>query len=173
MLNNKELLYVVDEFDVAVKPEPRHKVFKDKLWRRTVHIWIVNDKKQVLCQKRSIHKDMSPGKWEPAVTGHIGPEDNYFTGAARELFEETGLEIAPSDLNLFKIYKDHEFREYRGIFYYKWNGEIHEIKSEKEEVDEVKLLNLPTLKSYLLYKKHDSWIRPGYEKEILSHLDKK
>src|SRR6266404_3404743 len=152
---------------MPMKPEPRHKVFKNGLWRRTAHVWIINNKKQILCQRRSLKKDMSPGKWEPYAGGHVGPEDSYFSGAARELFEETGIEVSPDKLNLFKIYKDHEFKEYRGIFYYKWNGKIHEIVSEEAEVDEVKFMSLNTLKKYLLYQKSENWIAPGYEKEIL------
>ncbi len=171
MINTEELLFVVDEFDTPIKPEPRNKVFEKGLWRRTAHVWIINDKKQILCQRRSLLKDSSPGMWEPAIAGHISPDDNYFTGAVRELFEETGIEIAPSDLNLFKIYKDHKFKEYRGIFYYKWNGEIHEIKSEEEEVDQVKFVNLDTLKKYIVYQKHSKWFNSGYEKELLSHLN--
>src|SRR5258708_529058 len=172
MINTEELLFVVDEFDTPLKPEPRHKVFKKGLWRRTAHVWIINDKKQILCQKRSLQKDSSPGMWETAVVGHISPGDNYFTGAVRELFEETGIEVSPNDLNLFKIYKDHKFKEYRGIFFYKWNGKLHEIKSEKEEVDEVKFVNLDTLKKYVLYQKHSKYFYSGYEKELLSHLSK-
>ena len=172
MINKEELLFVVDEFDIPQKPQPRHHVFKKGLWRRTAHVWIINDKKQILCQRRSLLKDSSPGMWEPTVAGHIGPNDNYFTGAVRELFEETGIKISPTDLNLFKIYKDHNRREYRGIFYYKWNGKIHEIISEEEEVDEVKFMNIKTLKKYLLYQKHEKWISPGYEKELLFHLTK-
>ncbi len=172
MINTEELLFVVDEFDTPMKPEPRHKVFKKGLWRRTAHVWIVNDKKQILCQRRSLQKDSSPGMWEPAVAGHISPEDNYFTGAIRELFEETGIEASLNDLNLFKIYKDHRFKEYRGIFYLKWNGKLQEIKSEGEEVDQVKFVKLETLKKYIVYQKHPKWFNSGYEKEILSHLNK-
>lgn len=170
MINTKELLFVVDEFDTPLKPQTRHKAMKYGLWRRTAHVWIINDKKQILCQRRSLLKDSSPGMWEPAVAGHIGADDNYFTGAARELYEETGIEVEPQELNLFKIYKDHRFKEYRGIFYYKWNGELHEIVSEEEEVDQVKFVNLNTLKKYIVYQKHPNWFNSGYEKELLSLL---
>ena len=124
MINTEELLFVVDEFDMPLKPKTRKQVFKEGLWRRTAHVWVINDQKQLLCQRRSMLKDLGPGLWEPAVAGHIGPTDNYFTGATRELFEETGIEVNPTDLNLFKIYRDPRFKEYRGIFYYKWNGKI-------------------------------------------------
>ena len=172
MINSQELLCVVNEYDVPITPLPRHVVFKKKLWRRTVHVWIVNDNKQILCQRRSVLKDSSPGMWEPAVAGHISPDDNYFSGAVREVQEETGLPISLGDLNLFKIYKDHKFREYRGIFYCKWNGGLHEVKSEIEEVDKVKFVNISTLKKYLLYQKSPLWCYSGYEKELLLFLNK-
>lgn len=170
MINSDELLYVVDEFDEKLTPQPRHKVFKKGLWRRTAHVWIFNDKKQILCQRRSLKKDMSPGMWEPSVAGHLGPDDNYFTGAIREAYEETGLSINPKDLHLLKIYKDHERKEYRGIFYCNLNIKTHEIKIEEDEVEEVKLVHLKTLKNNLLYKKSDAWISHGYEREMFTAL---
>lgn len=170
MINTEELLYVVDEFDTPQTPMPRHKVFKKGLWRRTVHVWIINDKNEILCQRRSLKKDMSPGMWESYAGGHVGPDDdNYFIGAARELFEETGIEVEPSDLNLIKIYKADEFKEYRGIFVYKWGGKVHELKSEEDEVDEVKFIDVKTLKKHLVDNKDSNWCLPGYEEEMFNN----
>jgi isopentenyldiphosphate isomerase len=170
MINSKELLFVVDEFDVPLEPRPRHETLKKGYWHRTAHVWVMNDLRQILCQKRSMLKDMAPGKWEPAVTGHIGPGDDYFTGAIKEVREETGLPLTREDLNLIKIYKDYEMREFRGIFTVNWNGSIDEVISEKEEVDAVKWVSITTLKNYLLYQKSAPWVKPGYEKEMLSIL---
>lgn len=169
MVNKDELLCIVDEHDTPIKPVPRHEAFKKGLWRRTTHVWIVNDKNQVLCQKRSQKKDVSPGMWEATVAGHLSPGDNYFTGAVREVREETGLPIETYHLNLLKIYKDHKFREYRGIFYCKFNVNPKEMIIEEDEVEEVKFINLKTVKRHM--KKSDSWISPGYEKEMFSILN--
>lgn len=170
MINSNELLYVVDQYDTPLAPMPRHEVIKNGHWRRTVHVWIINDKKQLLVQKRSLKKDMSPGKWEPGVAGHLGPDDNYFTGAVREVREETGLPIEVTDLNLVKIYQDHKSKEYRGVFFCKWNTDLNDLQIEEDEVAEVKLLKLDTLKKYMLHQKSDAWIYPGYEREMLSAL---
>ena len=102
MVNSNELLYVVDEFDVKIDPQPRHKVFKEGLWRRTTHVWIINKKKSLCNGDRT--KTHSPGLWE-LCPGHMGPDDNYYTGAVREVWEETGLSINPSDLKLLKSIK--------------------------------------------------------------------
>lgn len=171
MIDTNELLYVVDEYDMPLEPKPRHETIKNGYWHRAVHVWIVNHKKEVLCQKRSLKKDISPGKWEAAIGGHIGPADNYFTGAVREVREETGLPVTPEDLSLVKIYKDHRFKEYRGIFYCRLDVDLHHIKKEEEEVDEVKLIHMRTLKKHLLNQKSDDWITQGYEHEVFSIIN--
>ncbi|HTK03713.1 MAG TPA: NUDIX domain-containing protein [Alphaproteobacteria bacterium] len=170
MINNNELLYIVDEHDVPVTPVSRQEAFKKGLWRRTAHVWIINSKNQILCQKRSLKKDNSPGMWEPAVAGHLSPGDNYFTGAVREVREETGIPIETHHLNLLKIYKDRKYREYRGIFYCNWEVDANQIKIEEDEVETVKFINLKTVKNYILYQKHEMWVSPEYAKEMFSVL---
>ena len=171
MVNSDELLYVVDEFNEKLTPQPRHKVFKKGLWRRTTHVWIFDQKGRVLCQRRSLKKTVGAGLWETSVAGHIGPDDNYFTGAVREVKEETGIEIDPKDLKLHKIYKDDSRKEFIGVFYHQVDIKEHDIKMEEDEVDQVKLMNAKTLKNNILYKKSDYWITYGYEKEIFALLD--
>ncbi len=171
MVNNQELLYVVDEFDTPLAPMTRKEVMEQGHWRRTAHVWIINSKNEVLCQRRSMKKDMAPGKWEASVAGHLSPEDNYFTGAAREVNEETGLPIKAQHLELIKIYKDHEFREYRGIFLCKWDAEKHEIISEEDEVSAVKFVKISTLKKYLSGKDNTNWVKPSYVKDVFSVLN--
>lgn len=170
MVNKTELLFVVDEYDSPVIPRPRHETHEKNLWHRTAHIWIVNDKKQLLCQKRSAMKDQFPDLWEPFIGGHIGPGDDYFAGAVKEVQEETGIPIEKQQLNLVKIYKDHETYEFRGVFYYRWNGKLDELISEKEEVDEVQWVDIAVLKKYLLNSESVHWCKTGYEKEILTIL---
>lgn len=171
LVNKNELLFVVDEHDMPLKPMPRHLAIKKGHWRRTVHVWIINDKKQIVCQQRSLKKDTGAGLWEPTVAGHIGPDDNYFTGAVREVREETGLPISTEDLNLVKIYKDHDRREYRGIFYCKISDLAHHhITREEDEVEQVKLLHVKTVRKYMKANP-DNWTKPGYEREMFSVLN--
>jgi len=171
MVNSEELLYVVDEFNEKIKPQPRHKVFKKGLWKRTTHVWIFDKKGRVLCQKRSLKKTVGPGLWESSVAGHIGPEDNYFTGAVREVKEETGIDINPKELKLHKIYKDFDRREFVGVFYYQLDIEEDKIMMEEDEVEEVKLISREKLEKHIIHKKSDCWIKYGYEKEIFALLN--
>jgi isopentenyldiphosphate isomerase len=171
MINSQELLYCVDEFDCAIAPMPRDVVHRQGHWRRTAHVWVINHKGELLCQQRSMKKDLSPGKWEPAVAGHIGPEDNYFTGAVREVREETGLSVNPEDLELVKIYKDHDTREFRGVFYWKCEAEHHHVAKEDDEVEDYKFIPLTDLQKELSESSKDKWITHGYEEEIFKVLE--
>lgn len=170
MVNKNELLSVVDEFDTLQKPVKRHIAKKSGLWFRAVHVWIVNHEGKILVQKRSLKKDQGPGLWEPVVAGHITHGDDYFSGAVREVYEETGLLIKKEDLNLHKIYKTTNFREYRAVFYCKLRAEVSDIKLEEDEVDQVKFLQINTLKKYLLKGDENKWIMPEYQKEMFSLL---
>jgi isopentenyldiphosphate isomerase len=172
MVNNNELLCIVDKFDNPLEPMPRHEAFKKGHYRRTAHVWIRNSKNQILCQKRSMKKDQSPGMWEPAVAGHIGPDDNYFTGAIRELHEETGLkDITAEHLTLVKIYRDDNRLEYCAVFYCDWDVEEHHVTIEEDEVERVKLIYTPTLKRHLLYGNSNKWVKPQYAREMFSVLN--
>ncbi len=64
MINNKELLFVVDENNQPQQPLPRNVVHKNSLWHRTAAVWVINRNGKILCQKRSLKKDVKPGMWE-------------------------------------------------------------------------------------------------------------
>lgn len=170
MIDTAELLYIVDENNVALAPCTRKETRANGYWCRTVHVWIINNKKELLCQKRSALKDLDPGNWETFVGGHICAGDEYITAAVKEVSEETGIVMEKDKLKLVKIYKDPVSRQFRGIYYYKWNGSSEEIISEADEVDEVKWLHLDQVHTYLITEKHPRWYKPGYEEEILPIL---
>lgn len=171
MVNSDELLYVVDEFNEKLKPQPRHKVFKKGLWRRTTHVWIFDKTGRILCQRRSLKKTVGAGLWESSVAGHIGPNDNYFTGAVREVKEETGIVIDPKELKLHKIYKDFDRKEFIGVFYHQLDIDEATIKIEEDEVEEIKLFDKNTLKQQIIHNKSDFWIKYGYENEMFALLN--
>ncbi len=169
MIIKEELLFTVDEFNNPINPKPRKMVHMNGLWHRTSHIWIVNKKKQVLCQKRSLLKDMNPGKWESFFGGHLAPKQNYIDGALIELNEELGIEVAKEDLHFLLINKSNSDKEFQGVFYIEWNGNINDLTLEKEEIDQVKWFDAGELKQRLS-KKGNNWTNWGYEKKMLKNI---
>lgn len=57
-----------------------------------VHLHVVNSKGDIYLQKRSLHKDIQPGKWDTAVGGHVDYGEDVMTALFRESREELGLE---------------------------------------------------------------------------------
>src|SRR3972149_9795928 len=108
MINDQELLFVVDENNKPLKPLPRRVVHSQGIWHRTSHIWVINVKKELLCQKRSMKVDRYPGFWEPRFGGHLAPDEDYLVGAVKEIGEELGVKVAPKRVVFFKVYKSEE-----------------------------------------------------------------
>ena len=121
MINNRELIFVVDENNNPVKPQIRSFVHKNNLWHRTTGIWVINRKKQILCQKRSLQKDQNPGFWEAYFGGHLGSNETDVHNAKIELGEELGIKVLEKDFVFYKVCKSDkpthkEFNHIFGVF---------------------------------------------------------
>lgn len=96
--NSEEYFDVLDEHGNKTGIiKPRSAVHRDGDWHRAVHIWIVNDKGEILLQRRAPDKDTHPNFWDISVGGHLQTGDDPLTGAVREVKEEIGLDIPPAD----------------------------------------------------------------------------
>lgn len=62
-----------------------------KLLHPVVHLHITNPGNEIFLQKRSMKKDLLPGKWDTAVGGHIGINEKIEEALKRETFEELGI----------------------------------------------------------------------------------
>ncbi len=173
MINRSELLFVVDENNIPTEPKPRHEVHRDGYWHRTAHIWIINSHSEILCQKRSLLKDMNPGKWEPFFGGHMAPDEAYITNARNELEEELGIQALEEDIHQFTIFKDLQGKEFQGVHYLFWNGKVAELTLEKDEVEEVKWVSIESLYEVIIKTQDKNWSIMGYEKELLEYLKQK
>lgn len=172
MINKDELIFVVDEDNNPVDPLPRHEVHKRGLWHRTTGVWVVNDKRQVLCQKRSLKKDQKPGFWEAFLGGHLAPGEEYADNAVAETTEEIGVKINYDDLKQFKILKSDSgtHKEFQGIFGIKLNNKIEDFPFEVEEIDKLEWVSFKKLSKILLRDKESKWVRKPWDGEVLEWL---
>jgi isopentenyldiphosphate isomerase len=82
----------------------RSLVHKDGDWHKAVHIWITNDKGQLLMQKRSPNKDSHPNEWDISCAGHVVAGETSASTAVKELSEELGLTASENDFEfLFQL----------------------------------------------------------------------
>ncbi len=56
-----------------------------------VHVHIIDAKDRIFLQKRSIKKEILPGKWDTAIGGHIASGEKIEEGLKREALEELGI----------------------------------------------------------------------------------
>lgn len=61
------------------------------LIHRAVHVLVFDKSDRLLMQKRSLNKDIQPGRWDTSVGGHLEPGEGYLEAASREMGEELGL----------------------------------------------------------------------------------
>ncbi|OGE73649.1 MAG: hypothetical protein A3I07_03970 [Candidatus Doudnabacteria bacterium RIFCSPLOWO2_02_FULL_42_9] len=144
MINNQELIFAVDENNQPIESVVREKAHAEGIWHRGTDIIVMNDKNEILCNKRSMLKVHSPGCWDPAFGGHCLAGQDILENARQELFEESGLNAKPEDLEFVETIKwDNGLnKEFRYVYVYRWEGDLKDLKLEKEEVDEVKWMDL-------------------------------
>jgi isopentenyldiphosphate isomerase len=96
-----ELLDVVDQ---SGRPTgmvvQRDSVHEQGLWHRTVHVWILNAKGEVLFQKRSMDRDSFPGAWDVSSAGHVSAGESPVQAAQKEVLEELGIAVDENELRL-------------------------------------------------------------------------
>ena len=97
-----ELFDIFDEQGNHIGTALRSRCHGDpSLIHRTAHVVVIDpDSGNILLQKRSVTKDIQPGKWDTAVGGHLALGEDFETGAKRELAEELGIE----NVRLFHIF---------------------------------------------------------------------
>ena len=91
----EEWFPVVDEEGKVLGKAPRSVCHdgRSKLLHPVVHLHLFNREGKLFLQKRSIKKDIQPGKWDTSVGGHIAPGETVEEALFREVREEIGLKI--------------------------------------------------------------------------------
>jgi isopentenyldiphosphate isomerase len=114
----EEFFDIVDENNIPLDFSKSRKEVHDALqyWHRATHIWIVNNKNQILCQQRSLSKDANPGKWQSFFGGHLKTGQTYLDNAVEELSEELGLLIKPKELIPIHILKSDKAKHFGQVF---------------------------------------------------------
>jgi isopentenyl-diphosphate Delta-isomerase len=173
MIDSKELLYIVDENNNPLEPQLRSNAHKNGLWHRTTGIWAINKKNQVLCQKRSLKKDVKPGFWEAFFGGHLAQDEDYKHNAIQESNEELGVKINQEDLIPYKVLKSDKptHKEFQYVFALLLNKEISELHFEKEEIDQLKWIDLEGVRKILTDTNIDDWVKKPWDEEVLNWLE--
>jgi len=89
---HEEMLDIVDHRGNIVRVAPRSEVHGDpSLMHRVVHVLVFDPYGRLYLQKRSMSKDVAPGKWDTSVGGHVDAGESLDNAAQREMEEELGI----------------------------------------------------------------------------------
>lgn len=153
-------LVKVDIFDNQLGVISKTDAHKSPILHRAFSVFLYNDNKEILIQKRAENKYHSAGLWANACCSHPQKDENIIQSAKNRLGEELGISTDLRELftftymnkfndNLYEYELDH-------VLIGKYNGEIN---LNLEEASEYKWISIDELNKQLTDSPQDfaSW----------------
>lgn len=150
-----EILDIVNDDDEVIGQAERDEVHRIGLVCRLAYVCFYTANGEVIFQKRSDTKKNDAGKLTTTVSGHVGSGQDYLEAAVRETLEESGVEVETSDLTSLGVVRaDYVQGEYlsnamRGLFAYKYDGSISDLKVEDGDGAGFEILPIDELENQL------------------------
>ena len=170
-----ELLDVLDEEgNITGKVEDKDTIHDKGLWHKEVDAWIVNEKGEILIQKRASTKKQAPNKWI-TTGGHVKSGEDVKEAMAREIKEEIGLDCKKENLNLILIAKHRSYRGdnnvFRYLYFYRTQKQIQNFTIQKKELSDLKYIKLQELEDIVKIK-DENYLFPKeeYIQEVITYL---
>ena len=156
-----ELLDIYDKqgekLNYSISREVAH---KEGLWHKIACMFIINNRGEVLMQKRSHLKKNNPNGWGCSASGHIDAGENLITGALRELDEEIGVKISEKDLNyigtVFENYNNNGMKiaHISEVYIIHKDIDLKNLTLQKEEVSDAKYYTIEDAEKTDFAKNH-------------------
>ncbi len=163
----EELLEVVTEKGEIIKTLPRSEIHGNpSLMHRVVHVLVFNDKGDILLQKRSMSKDVAPGRWDTSVGGHVNSGETPEEAVKREMEEELGI----SECNLEFLYTYIHSNDYESELVYTYSCTYNgKIRFQEDEIDEVRAWSLNEIEE----NSGKGILSDNFQHEIKTYLNEK
>lgn len=164
----EELIDVLDKFGNKTGiVKKKSDIKRDGDYHRAIAVLVINNKNEILMQKRSSTKKVYPNLWSIFVKGHVQAGETSVDACIRELSEEVGININQNELKyLYTIYEEvikENFIEkmFYDTYILKKDFNLNDITIQEEEVSDIKLVNSDEVIS--LIKTSDKSIVPNLE----------
>jgi isopentenyldiphosphate isomerase len=134
------------------------------LLHRTSHVVVFHPEDgKLLLQKRTMNKDIQPGKWDTAVGGHVDYGENVSTALKREVSEELG--ITDCEPHLLNSYLFESEREKELIYVY--SAVYDGVVTPSDELDGGRFWTLDEIKVAM----GKDVLTPNFEMEFLKVME--
>ena len=161
MSNGEELFPLVDEEGNVIGKATRSFCHGgSKPLHPVVHLHILNERGEIYLQKRSMKKDIQPGKWDTAVGGHIDYGEEVEEALMREAREELGIVNFSYTLITKYLFESEIERELINCYKTIYNGII---TPDLDEVDEGKFWSFDEIMANI----GKNIFTPNFESEFL------
>lgn len=148
-------------------------------WHRSVHIWFVNSKGEILLQKRAGHIESHPGEYDISAAGHLSAGDTNIGGALREAEEELGVKLKEKDLIKIGEVKQEGTqhngayinKEYNDIYIVRKDIPISDFIIQESEIAHVKYIPVVELKKWVEERKAGLVRHPEEFRILFQYLD--
>ena len=160
-----EMVPVVEENGLVIGQTARKTVHDgSKFLHPVIHLHIINRESCLYIQKRSMRKDLLPGRWDTAVGGHVDYGESLEEALYRESSEELGLkEFNPVYLKSY-VWESARERELVNVFATVGNFAL---KPDLDEVSEGRYWNMSEIEANLGL----GLFTPNFEQEFKSIKD--
>ena len=160
----EELLEVVNEKGEPIKTLPRTEIHGNpSLMHKVVHILVFRSDGELLLQKRSMDKDVAPGKWDTSVGGHVGAGESLEDALRREMEEELGI----TECNHKFLYSYIHSNQYETELVYTYSSIYDgEIIFQQDEIDDVRPWKLEAIRQNI----GTGILSDNFEHEIETYL---
>lgn len=111
-----------------------------------VHLHVIDAEGRIYLQKRSMRKDIAPGKWDTSVGGHVDFGESLQDAVVREAREELGLHIDPEECRFLFQYVWQSSRERELVTAFALTSEVTP-QPDYDEVDEGRYFTIEELES--------------------------
>ena len=170
-----ELIDIYSEDGKFLKKEMKSVAHKLGHWHKSIHAYLINDKKEIVIQKRCADKELYPNIWDVSFAGHVGAGENTKISAIRECKEELGISLEENEVkyiltNPEKLKWGYVIsNEFVDVYLCRKN--FKNIIKQDEEVGDIKVISIE--KFIKMIKEKDPSIFPHYEEydKILPMLE--
>ena len=131
---NEEIFPIVNEQGETIGSATRKECHSGSfLLHPVVHLHIFNEKDELYLQKRSMYKDVQPGKWDTSVGGHIDLNKRVLEALQREVSEELNITTFEPVFAFNYFFQSDVERELVNSFFTYYSDEIEPNPAEISE----------------------------------------
>ena len=156
-----ELIDVVNEKNEVIGTAFRREAWKKKLSRRVSHLWVFNNKGELLISKRPLNIKPYPGIWTSTAGGHVAAGESHEQAAYREAQEELGVVFQSLTYALTLNYHHPDGHLlFIGLWYCVREKGTKGMSFDAAEIAETRWISLPKLKREM--KKNPEIFNPEF-----------